>query len=339
MFETANEGNQNVYFTDKLESNLTLIRNECRRPRLRIGTFKVNEKNNTIAVVYYSDKASYSTVRIIEGWLDEIMIPPTEEVHSYLLDNLTTKSDVFPLIRKTKREEWACKALYNGDVLIFIDGVQYAFVAPRTLGQFIFGIPGSLEHMCPLIFRAIGYFALFISMFLSSLYIAAVTFPVNFLPAELSLYLNNIRGIVIFSAFIEVLILECIAELLREVLWITPPKTSLAVYIVSVVIIGRILTTWSIFNPVLISIVYVSFVFSLYIPNYLTIHSLRILKFLMIIATGCFGIYGFAFILTLITINIIILTRSGIPYSPFGWYELIHAFLWKAKAQLLKGRF
>ena len=338
MFETAYEGNQNVYFTDKLESNLTLIRNGCRRPSLKVGIFKVNEKNNTIAVVYFSDKASYSTVRIIERWLDEIMIPPTEEVHSYLLDNLTTKSDVFPLIRKTKREEWACKALYNGDVLIFIDGVQYGFVAPRTLGRFIFGIPGSLEHKYPLIFRMLIYFSLFTSMFLSSLYIAAVTFPLNFLPAELTLNLNNIRGTVIFSAFIEVLILECLAEIIREALWITPPKTGLAVFIVSVVAIGRILTAWSIFNPVLIAIVYVSFVFSLYIPNYFTIHSLRILKFLMIIATGFFGIYGFAFILTLITINIIILTRSGIPYSPFGWYELIHAFLWEAKARLLKSK-
>lgn len=331
MFET-------VYFTDKLESNLTLIRDKCRRPRLKVGIFKVNENANTIAVVYFSDKASYSTVRIIEGWLDEIMIPPTEEVGSYLLDNLNTKSDVFPLIRKTRREEWACKALYNGDVLILIDGVQYAFVAPRTLGRFIFGIPGSMEHRCPLIFRTIGYFALFISMFLSSLYIAVVSFPVNFLPAELPLCLNNIRGTVIFSAFVEVLILECIAELLREALWITPPKTSLAVYIVSVVIIGRILTTWSIFNPVLIAIIYVSFVFSLFIPDYLTIHSLRILKFLMIVATGFFGIYGFAFILMLITINIFLLTRSGIPYSPFGWYELIHAFLWETKAWLLKSK-
>lgn len=331
MFETLDNQNQNVYFTDKLEPNLTLIRDKCRRPRLKVDIFKVTENANTIAIVYFSDKTSYSTVRIIEGWLNEITIPPTEEVDSYLLDNLTTKSDVFPLIRKTKREEWACKALYKGDVLILIDGVQYAFVAPRTLGRFIFGIPGSLEHMCPLIFRTLIYFALFISMFLSSLYIAAVSFPVDFLPAELSFSLNNIRGTVIFSAFIEVLILECLAEIIREALWITPPKTSLVVFIVSVVAIGRILTAWSIFNPVLIAIVYFSFALSFLIHDYMTIHSLRVLKLLTIIATGFFGIYGFALILTLATINIIILTRSGIPYSPFGWYGLIHSFLCEKK--------
>lgn len=334
MFKPLDNQNLSMYFTDKLESNLTCIRNKCRRPRLKIGIFKVN--NSTIAVVYYSDKASYSTVRIIEGWLGEILIPPTENVHSYLLNKLNTKFDVFPLIRKTKREEWACKALYNGDVLILIDGVQYAYVAPRTLGRSIFGIPGSLEHIFPFVFRTIGYFALFVSMFLSSLYIAADSSPVNLLPEELSFSLNSIRGTVIFSAFIEVLILECLVEIIREALWITPPRTGLAIFIVSVVAIGRLLTEWSIFNPVLIAIVYVSFVFSLYIPDYLTIHSLRILKFLMVIATGFLGIFGFALILTLVTINIIILTRSGIPYSPFGWYELIHAFLGEAKARLLK---
>jgi len=289
-------------------------------------------------VAYLSGVSSYYTVRVIERRLDDIIVQSTDELQSYLIGNLNTKFDIFPLIRKTRREEWACKALYKGDVLIFIDDIPCGLVAPRTLWRSLLGVPGSLDCFNPFIFRIFVYIALFTSLFLPSLYMVAVSYRLDWLSSEFSNYLNSIRGTVIFSAFIEVLILEFLVELIRESLLANPPKNGLAVFIISTIAIGETLTTWSIFNPLLVMIVSSSLMFSFLIPDYLTIHSLRILKFLMLITTGMFGIYGFALLLMLTTVNIIILIRSGVPYSPFGWYELIHAFLWERRKRLLKSK-
>jgi len=225
-----NVNDQSKYFTEKLQLNLSLIKKRIDTPKLRIDFFKVS--NNTVSVAYLSGVSSYYTVRAIERRLDDIIVQPTDELQSYLIGNLNTKFDIFPLIRKTRREEWACKALYKGDVLIFIDDIPYCLVAPRTLWRSLLGVPGSLDCFNPYIFRIFVYIALFISLFLSSLYMVAVSYCLDWLSSEFSNYLNSIRGTVIFSAFIEVLILEFSAELIRESLLANPPRNGLAVLII-----------------------------------------------------------------------------------------------------------
>ena len=316
--------NKNPRLNDVFKKN-----NPC-PPGIKIDRFE-SVGGNRLAVMYLMGIASYSTVRIIESRIRNIELSSAKEIQSYLLNILNTKSNIFPLIRKTKKVELARRALRKGSVLIFIDGVQYALVAPSSLAQLLFRIPDYLDCVCPIINKVLNYAALLTSLFLSSLYIAAFSIPMYLLTPEIVQYFADIRMTTLYSALIEVLILEAVAELLREALWVSPPKCSLALSIFGACAIGRILMGWSIFSPVLVMIVSTSLLISFLIPDYLTIHSLRILKFLMIIATGIFGMYGFAILLAVITINIIILTRLGIPYSPFGWYELIHAFLWRTR--------
>ena len=334
MFETGIEDgvNQCGDINNKSPLNDGLKKNDSFPPGMKVDRFESVE-GNRLAVVYLMGIASYTTVRIIESRIRDIKLSSAKEIQSHLLYILNTESSIFPLIRKTKKVELARRALLRGGVLIFVDGVQYALVAPRSLGQLLLRIPGYLDCICPVISRLLNYAALLTSLFMSSLYIAAFSIPMRLLTPEIVQYFIGIRRTTLYSALIEVLILEVIAELLREALWVSPPKYGLALSIFSACAIGRMLMGWSIFSPILVMIVLTSLLISFLIPDYLTIHSLRIIKFLMIIATGIFGIYGFAIFLALITVNIIILTRSGIPYSPFGWYELIHAFLWDARGR------
>ncbi len=334
MFKSDIEGSQNQY----RDSNKIFRLNGNHKdasfcaPSIKFDRYE-SASGAKLAVVYLPKVSSNSTVRIIESRIRDIKFSSAKEIQSYLLDSLNTLSDVFPLVRKTKNIEMARRALLKGGVLILVDGSKYALVAPRSLGQLLLKIPAYLDCICPIISRALNYIALLTSLFLSSLYIAAFSMPLHWMSFETGQYILNLRSTVIYPAVIEVLILESIAELIREALCMSPPKYGLASITFSACAIGRMLMGWSIFSPILVMIVSTSFLLSFLIPDYLTIHSLRVLKLLMVIATGIFGIYGFAFFVALIIMNIIILNRSGIPYSPFGWYELIHAFLWGARAK------
>ena len=333
MFETDVEGGLDRRGNARL--NGTIISDDFELRNMKIDKFE-SEAGVKIAVVYLPGVSSYSTIRIIESQIRGSNLSSAKEMQSHLMDSLNMTSSIFPLVRKTRKVQMARMALLKGGVLIFIDGIKCALVAPQNLGQSLLEIPRYLDSVCPIISKALNYIALFVSLFLSSLYIAVFSIPWSLLTSEIGHYMLNVRSTIIYPAIVEVLILEAIAELLREALWISPPKYGLAVYVFSSCAIGRMLLGWSIFSPILVLIVSTSLIISFLIPDYLTIHSLRILKLLTIIATGMLGINGFAFFLAFITINIIILARSGIPYSPWGWYELIHAFLRTARSAKYK---
>ncbi len=326
--------NFNRYFDEKLNSNLSPIKDGLCTPNLKIEAIKVNSIDKSIALIYLKNTASRMTLKVIRSKLKEINISSAEELQSYLLNNLSNKTNIFPLIRGTKRRDWAHKALYKGEVLILIEGEAVGLIAPRSLGKVLLKhtlFPNSI----PGVSRTLVYIALIVSLCLSSLYLGIVSYHIDTLSVNFIAYFTSIPASILFSTFLEVVILELVVEMLREALFTIPPKTVLSIAVMGTIAIGQNLIYSALFNPLLVLIVSSSFLMSCLIPDYITIHSLRILKITMIIATGMFGIYGFSLIMTLIILNIIILTRSGIPYTPFTWYELIHAFLWEAKKRLI----
>ncbi len=138
----------------------------------------------------------------------------------------------------------------------------------------------------------------------------------------------------IFPISLGVLILEVIAELMRVAIWMSPPRKSFAIVALCTITVSQMLTRNTLFSPISVIVVIAPFLLSFLIPDYLTIHSLRILKFLTVIATGLFGVLGFVLVLVVINVNIVALKHYGIPYSPFGWYELMHMFLRKVRTCL-----
>jgi spore germination protein KA len=138
------------------------------------------------------------------------------------------------------------------------------------------------------------------------------------------------RSKVLFSALIEVLIVEFIVELLRESLLRVPSKIGTAIGIVGAIVIGQAATAAGIFSPLLLIIVATSLMASFAIPDYFAAHPIRILKFFMIIMTGLFGFYGFVLAFTLILTNLVSINSFGVPYmaplAPFNLYDAIRAF-------------
>jgi len=66
-------------------------------------------------------------------------------------------------------------------------------------------------------------------------------------------------------------------------------------------------------------------------PDYTITTPFRILKFMMIVLTGIWGLFGFVMGLTLISINMVSNTSFGMPYltplAPWNSYDLKNFFL------------
>jgi len=185
--------------------------------------------------------------------------------------------------------------------------------------------------------------ALFLHLCLSSIYVALVSFHTDALPSAYAILLSQMRQKVLFSALVEVLVVEFIAELVRESLIRVPSKIGTAIGVVGTIVIGQAATAAGVFSPLLLIIVSASLLASFAIPDYFAAHPIRILRFLVIIMTGILGFYGFILALSLIITNLVSINSFGVPYmapfAPFNPYDSVRAFLFSRSTSKKRQQF
>lgn len=319
-------------FTENLDVNLSLIRYRLKDPNLKIDTLIVGKRSKTnVAVIYMSDIANETAVNEIKKRISKIdtdIIWGTGELQAFLLNN---KHDLFPQMGAIERSDWACEAIVEGKVAIIADGGQIALIAPHTFSESLIACDDRYDNkFMGLYSRIIRWIALIIALCFSSFYIALISFHTDIMPAQFTIFLAQMRSKVLFSALIEVLILEFIADLIRESLMRVPSKIGTAIGIVGAIVIGQASIAAGIFSPLMLIIIATALMASFAIPDYFAAHPIRILKYLIIILTGIYGLYGLVIGLTIILINLVSINSFGVPYmaplAPFNLYDFIRTF-------------
>lgn len=205
-------------------------------------------------------------------------------------------------------------------------------MAPKTFVEFFYSCDDKYDNKYFGLFsRILRYTALIIAFATTSIFVAITSFHTDVLPIKYVISLAEMRSSVIFNALTGALILEFIAELIREALLRVPKQIGTAIGIVGAIVIGQAAIAAGIFSPLLLIIVAVGLLASFTIPDYSIISPFRILKFALIIFTGTMGFFGFTLFLTFILIQLVSINSFGVPYmapwAPFNLYDFIRTFM------------
>jgi spore germination protein KA/spore germination protein len=123
-----------------------------------------------------------------------------------------------------------------------------------------------------------------------------------------------------------------IAELIRESLIRVPTKIGTAIGIVGAIIIGQAAVAAGVFSPLLLIVVSLSLISSFVPADYTIINPFRVLKFILIIATGIFGFLGFTLVIMIILANLVSINTFGVPYmspaAPFNLKDFLRSVLY-----------
>lgn len=105
----------------------------------------------------------------------------------------------------------------EGRVGILIDGIPLGYLLPGTVGQFFKTSQDKSENwVVASALTVLRYLCMLITLFLPSLYIAAVTFHPEMIPLKLALSINAAKTDVPFTTVFEVLIMLLAFEVLQE---------------------------------------------------------------------------------------------------------------------------
>lgn len=320
-------------FTENLDVNLSLIRYRIKDPALKIEMYEMGERTRArVGMVYIGDIANEKYVKNIKERLSKLRnlsIFESGYLQKYLLNKNT---DIFPQMGMVERSDMACAGLLEGRIIIITEGSGIALVAPVSFWDFLKSGDDIYDNAYLTFFvKILRIFAIYLTLTISSVYVAIVSFNPEILPTEYVLTIAKSRATVPFNALFEAIVMELVAEIIREAIIRLPKQIGPAIGIAGAIVIGQAAVAAGIFSPLMIIFGSMALVCSFIAPDYTIITPLRILKFMMIFLTGLFGLFGLVMGLTLIVVNVISNNSFGMPYltpfAPWNAYDIKHLFL------------
>ncbi|HWK22811.1 MAG TPA: spore germination protein [Ureibacillus sp.] len=306
-----------VGFNESLPTNISLIRRYITNPNLCNEKFMLGKETNTsISVLYIKGIASEQNVNTVRQRIKELEI--SDLLDSAVLAELIDDNSfsIFPQLLLTERPDRFSDGLLSGKVGIIVNGSSMGILSPYTFVEFFQSREDqNLRWPIATFVRLLRFAAIFISIFMTPLYVAALTFHYEVIPQPLLVPLSESRSIVPFPPIIEALFLELIIELLREAGARLPTKVGQTIGIVGGIVLGTAAVQAGITSNILIIIIALCALSSFTTPNYLMGNVIRVVRFPIIVLAGFWGFYGVMFAFCMILIHLIRQSSLGVPYT------------------------
>ncbi|MEW5921636.1 MAG: spore germination protein [Bacillota bacterium] len=315
-------------FIENLRVNTSLIRRRIRSPNLWIESINIGSLTKTeVAYAYIKGLAGEELLEEVRSRLEHIDIDGVLE--SGLIEEFIRDApySLFPTTFRTERPDIVSAALLEGRVAILTNGTPFVVIVPGDFLMFL-QAPDDYNELFPIgsLIRTLRIFSFLLSIFLPGLYVAILNYHPELLPTTLILTIQATREGVPFPVVAEILIMELAFEILREAGLRLPRAIGPAISIVGALILGEAAIRAGIVSPGVVIIVAFTAIASFSTPTFSMAISARMIRFLIVILGGTFGLLGIQLGFLIMIIHLVSLRSFGYPYmapyGPFIWSDM-----------------
>jgi len=320
-------------FTEDISTNLSLIRRRLRTPDLRIRSMVMGRYTNTkIALAYIEGIADENVVSEITSRLQSIETDSVLEsgyIEEFIQDNTVSP---FPTLINTERPDAVAGGLLEGQVVILVDGTPFVLLAPVTFFRFLHSSEDYYQRYDLSTFlRGIRLFSFVISLLLPSLYIAISTFHQEMIPTTLLISLAAQREGTPLPALMEAFMMEITFEIIREAGVRMPRVIGPAISIVGALVLGQAAVQAGLVSGAMVIVVSFTAIANFAIPAFSMAAAIRLIRFVLMLLAGTFGLYGILAGIIPIYAHLVSLTSFGVPYlspvTPLRFADLKDLFV------------
>ena len=304
-------------FVENIRNNTALLRRVVNNQNLIIENIEVGEISQTkCALCYMQNIANGDLVAEAKFRLNNLAIDSllsSGELEQLIQDD--TVSGI-PQILSTERPDKCVKAMYQGRVVILVNGNPYALIVPSVLTDFLASPEDSnLNPLFTNFLKFIRFIAFMITLLLPGLYIAVTNFHQELFPTELLFSILVARENVPFPIIFELLLMEISFELIREGGLRTPSAIGSTLGIVGALILGDAAVAANIVSPILIIVVAITGLSSFVIPNFSFGFHLRVYRFAFTILGYIAGFLGIGIGIYVYMTTLFSLKSFGVAYA------------------------
>ncbi|WP_226656931.1 spore germination protein [Pseudalkalibacillus hwajinpoensis] len=303
-------------FVETIVFNTSLTRRRVRDKTLRMEYMQVGRRSKTdICISYIEDIADPEIVKRIKDSVSNIDtdgLPMGEKtIEEFICGR---HLNPYPLVRYTERPDTAAIHLYEGHVLIYVDGSPSVLITPTTFWH-------HLQHaeeyrQKPLVgayLRLVRFIAVWIGIFILPLWYLFATNP-RLLGSNMQFIGVDQGGTL--PLFVQFLLIELGIDILRMATIHTPTSLATALGLVSAILIGQVAVEVGLFINEVILYLALAALGTFATPSYELSLANRLFRLLLLVLTAAFGVIGFVVGFTL---WMLLLLRTKSFHIPYLW--------------------
>ncbi len=301
-------------FVETIIFNISLTRRRVRDRSLRMEYMSIGRRSQTdICVSYIEDIADSHIVEKIKDSLSKIDTDGLPMAEKTIEEFVCGRHwNPYPLVRYTERPDTAAVHLYEGHVLIFVDGSPSVLITPATFWH-------HLQHMeeyrqKPIVgayLRLVRFLAVFLSIFSLPLWYLLAVNP-DLMPAPLAFIGPEEVGDV--PLIFQFIIIEIGLDILRMATVHIPSSLATALGLVAAILIGQVAVDVGLFINEVILYIAIAALGSFATPTYEMSLANRLVRLALLVTTALFGVAGYVLGTTLWIIMLVRLKSFHIPY-------------------------
>lgn len=306
-------------FIESIKTNLSLVRRYLKTTALKIETTEIGKySSTTVAIMSIDGITDPSLVKKIKNKLENVKIdgiPDSSYVSKILYER---KNSLFKQVGSTERPDVLIERMLEGRIGILVDGSPFALTVPYLLIEdFQTAEDYYISHYRANLVRALRVLAIFLSVFLPGLFVAAQLFHLQLIPLNFLLTIvNSIKGIPL-SPSLEMFFLLLIFEILNETSIRMPKYVGMALAVVGALVLGETAVNAGLVSTPAVLIMAMSGI-SIYTVPELT-ETTSILRFIVLLIAGSIGGYGIVLTEAFLTCYLCASENYGVPYvAPYS---------------------
>jgi Bacillus/Clostridium GerA spore germination protein. len=301
-------------FTENISVNTALLRRKIRDINLKIEGISLGTRTKTqVYIAYMQGIANNKLAAEVKLRLQRIDIDGILE--SGYIEQLIEDApgSIFPTIGNTEKPDILAAKLLEGRVGIFVDGTPFVLTVPHLLVEaFQSAEDYYSRYYYTTIIRWIRILAFVIATLLPAAYIALESFHPEMIPTDLLFSMAGAREGIPFPAYMEVLIMGVIFEIMREAGIRMPRPIGQAVSIVGALVLGDAAVRAGIVSDPLVIVVSLTAISSFVISSLGDVTP--VLRILFMGCAAFLGIFGILLGILLILTHLLKLRSFGVPY-------------------------
>lgn len=311
-----------VGFNEQLKVNLNLLQNMIQTQKLKIESYQIgNDSKTDVALLFMDGYVDEKVLEEVKKKIKEIDVTYLMEAR-VIEDALEEKKTLFPLVFTSERPDVTVSALYEGRVVIIVNGLPFVLIVPCLFIHY-FQQPDEYNSKAGRFgIRIFRLFSWFLALLLPAIYIAITRFHTSWFPSPFDKKLLSNTDTLLPFVWETMFILFIFHSLLEATLRI-PKNTTLLVTLIGTITIGETAVYAKVIHPLTMIVVGVNFLTSMHIASGGLWGSLVLLRLVFILVGNFFGVTGILFGFLLLITYMASIKSMGVPYlAPFIPFSL-----------------
>ncbi|MDM5326106.1 spore germination protein [Neobacillus sp. CF12] len=330
-------------FVEDIKTNISLIRRRLNTESLCLEKYMIGKRSRTkVVLIYIEDLIDQRVLDEIHTRLDKVeldILTSIYELEAYVRDR---PYSIFPSMDYTGRPDFIVQALNQGRFALLVDGNPNVILAPvHLLLQIKSPEDTYISYAYVSLERIIRLLGVFISAFLPGAWIAFSAFNIEQVPYLLVATISVSRFGLPLSTPIEMFIVLFLFELFNEAGVRLPRAIGQTVAVLGGLIVGDAAIRAGLTSPTMLVVAAITYISSFTLVNQNLSTAITILRFVIILLSTFFGLFGVIISFILTTFYFSTISSFGAPYigavSSISVKEFIKS-LFMAPRQFYKSR-